>query len=95
MVALLRTLFGHRRRDLLVEGGPEEVLLAAAAALRRLGARITRYDADEATLEARLDGAAAVRLDAVAEGAQRTRLMLESDGRTARRFRRALARGGD
>src|SRR5205809_3529467 len=94
MVALLRAMFGRRRRGLLVEGAPEEVLLAAAAALRRLGGRITRYDAEAATLEARLASAAPVRLEAVADGEHRTRLTLESDGRTARRFRRALSEGG-
>lgn len=35
-----------------VPGVPEEVLLRGARALRRLGARITRYDAEEGTLEA-------------------------------------------
>jgi hypothetical protein len=94
MMALLQHLFGRRRRHLLVEGAPEDVLLASAAALRRLGGRITRYDATEGTVEARFASAEAVRLDAVADGEWRTRLALDSDARTARRFRRALAQGG-
>lgn len=39
--------------SVVVRGAPEEVLLRGARALRRLGARITRYDAEEGTLEAR------------------------------------------
>lgn len=40
--------------DLLVTGLPDEVLLRSVTALRRLGARITRYDVDALTLEARI-----------------------------------------
>ena len=72
---------------------PDAVLLASSAALRRLGARITRYDVDAGTLEARQDGAT-LRLSAVADGADRARLAVESDAPAARalikRFRAEL-----
>lgn len=41
------------RSRILVHGEPDDVLLAAADAVRRSGARITRYDVEETTLEAR------------------------------------------
>ena len=75
---------------------PDAALLASSAAMRRLGARITRYDADAGTLEARQDGVT-LRLTAVADEAGRSRLALETDPPAARRlvkqFRAELSRG--
>jgi hypothetical protein len=70
-----------RVRDVVVAGPPDEALLHSVALLRHLGARITRYDADAGTLEARLRRwpRPAIRLRAVAEGEQATRISLESD----------------
>jgi hypothetical protein len=74
---------------------PDAVLLASSAALRRIGARITRYDVDALTLEAR-QGAATVRLTVVGDGAGSCRLAVESDAPGARevikRFRAELSR---
>jgi hypothetical protein len=71
-----------RARDVLVAAHPDDVLLHSVAVLRRLGARITRYDAEAGTLEARLRRFARpalvrVRVEAVPPGA--TRLCVESD----------------
>ena len=72
-----------RARDVVVAGSPDEALLASIALLRHLGARITRYDAETGTLEARLlqrwRRPATIRLRAFAEGEQATRVSLESD----------------
>ena len=71
-----------RVRDVVVAGPPEEALLHSVALLRHLGARITRCDVDAGTLEARLRRwrcPASIRLRAVAEGAETTRVSLESD----------------
>lgn len=43
-----------RARDVVVAAQPDEALLASVAVLRHLGARITRYDAEAGTLEARV-----------------------------------------
>src|SRR5258705_626667 len=43
-----------RARDVVVSAQPDEALLASVAVLRHLGARITRYDPQAGTLEARL-----------------------------------------
>jgi hypothetical protein len=91
---------------LVTPGDPGEVLLRSARALRRLGARITRYDAEAGTLEARtrrwrLRGL--VRLDVADDGDGGSRVTIETDytggwllaGRAAtwtiRRFRSELA----
>jgi hypothetical protein len=86
-----------RARDVVVAGSPEEALLASVALLRHLGARITRYDAEAGTLEARLRRwlrPASIRLRAAAEGALVTRVSVESDalggGLLFRRFRGGL-----
>jgi hypothetical protein len=58
------------------------VLLHSVAVLRRLGARITRYDGDAGTVEARLrrfTRPAVIRLHAEAHGADATRLRVQSD----------------
>jgi len=71
-----------RARDVVVAAQPDEVLLHGVAVLRRLGARITRYDADQGTAEARLrrfTRPALIRLRVEAQGARATRLRVESD----------------
>jgi len=95
-----RTLAG-----LLVAGVPDDVLLLSVTALRRLGGRITRYDVEALTLEARIAqrlGAARVRLHAAEAESGRTRLAVEAEmasrmlflagRRLVRRFARELAR---
>jgi hypothetical protein len=91
----------RQRATILVAGGPEEALLASAAALRRLGARITRYESEAAALEARCvssDARAVVSLRAAVEGTEATRLELETDAPDSRavfrRFRAELTRRG-
>lgn len=77
-------------RELVVPAAPEEVVYLAARALRRLGARITRYDAGAATLEARVGRRLlpqVVRVSARAEGDRATRVVIHTD----RRDWRALA----
>jgi hypothetical protein len=71
-----------RGRDVVVAAQPDDVLLHGVAVLRGLGARITRYDVEERTAEARLRRfarPALVRLRAVPAGAAATRLHVESD----------------
>jgi hypothetical protein len=65
-----------RAETLTVLGDPDSALLASAAALRRLGARITRYDVDEASLEARHRDSGVVVL-IVARGAEADTSALE------------------
>jgi hypothetical protein len=86
-------------RDVVVAAQPEDVLLHGVAVLRRLGARITRYDIEAGTAEARLrrlTRPALIRLRAEAADASRTRLHVESDalawGPVLRRFRGDLRR---
>ncbi len=86
-------------RAVVVAARPDEVLLHGVAVLRRLGARITRYDQDEGTAEARLRRfarPALVRLRAEAAGTDATRLHVESDALVwaplFRRFRGDLLR---
>jgi hypothetical protein len=72
-----------RARDVVVAAEPDVVLMHGVAVLRRLGARITRYDAEAGTAEARLRRfmrPALIRLHAEAtpKGAV-TRLRVESD----------------
>jgi hypothetical protein len=83
--------------DVVVTAQPEDVLLHGVAVLRRLGARITRYDVEAGTAEARLrrfTRPALIRLRAEAAGTARTRLHVESDavawGPVFRRFRGGL-----
>ena len=84
-------------RDIVVAGSPDEALLASIALLRHLGARITRYDAEAGTLEARLRRwlrPGSIRLHAAAEGETATRVSVESDALGGsllfRRFRGGL-----
>ncbi|HEX2437003.1 MAG TPA: hypothetical protein VHT71_01765 [Methylomirabilota bacterium] len=86
-------------RDVVVAAPPDVVLLHGVAVLRRLGARITRYDGDEGTAEARLrrfTRPALIRLRAEASGDTVTRLRVESDALAwapmFRRFRIDLLR---
>lgn len=64
-------------------GPPEEALVRGAWALRRLGARLTRLDAAEGTLEARTRRrwplAAVIRLRATEAGPGVSRLTIESE----------------
>jgi hypothetical protein len=82
-----------RARDVIVPAQPDEALLASMAVLRHLGARITRYDAEAGTLEARVRRwlrPTLIRLRAEPDGAA-TRLTVESDALAGaamfRRFR--------
>jgi hypothetical protein len=84
----------HRPASLTIAAEPDATLMASAAALRRLGARITRYDIDANTLEAKHDGAT-VRLEVHAAGPERSRVALASDGPVrplTRRLRAELTR---
>ena len=77
---------------MLVAAEPDTALLSSAAALRRLGARITRYDSEAGTLEAQMSSATVrVRTSPAEEGV--THVYLEGDGAArgvVRRFRAAL-----
>jgi hypothetical protein len=77
----------------LIAADADVALLSSAAALRRLGARITRYDSEAGTLEAQLPPAATVRVRTVAAEDGVTQVHLEGDGaarQVMRRFRAAL-----
>jgi hypothetical protein len=81
-------------RAVLIAADPDAALLSSAAALRRLGARITRYDSEAGTLEARVAPAGVVRVRAAAEDERTTRVHLEGDAgarAVIRRFRAALS----
>ncbi len=69
----------------MVTAAPEDALFRSVAALRQMGARITRYDVEACTLEARTSGyvPAVIRLAATPE-AGGARLVVESE--TARRL---------
>ena len=91
---------GPRRLTLVVAAGVDEALLASAAALRQLGARITRYDAEVGALEARRiasDASAMISIRVMPETGTATRLTVESDAADSptvfRRFRSALTTG--
>jgi hypothetical protein len=84
-----------RAAAVLVSAEPEAALLTTAAALRRLGARITRYDGEVGTLEAQVpESSARVRVRITPEDEQTTRVHLEGDRGAAgviRRFRDAIS----
>ena len=92
-----RAVAGDRRAaaTLVVGAEPEAALLASAAALRRLGARITRYDTELATLEAR-HGGDTIRLAVSTADGETSKLHMTTDGATSRalvrRFRAELSR---
>ena len=85
-----------RAHDVVVPAQPDEALLASVAVLRHLGARITRFDAEAGTLEARVRRflrPALIRLRAEPAGPA-TRVRVESDALAwapmFRRFRGGL-----
>ncbi len=87
------------RMRVLVAADLDDALLASAAALRRLGARITRYDSESGALEARRlpeDVRAVIRLRATVERENETRLEFETTASRSRavfrRFRAELTR---
>jgi len=82
-----------RSTTVLVAADPEATLLSSAGALRRLGARIIRYDAEAGTLEARVPPAGEiVRLRTNPNDAGTTRVHLEGNAPAViRRFREALS----
>jgi hypothetical protein len=89
-------LWWRRRRPvaIVIAAEPDAALLSSAAALRRLGARITRYDTEAGTLEARLTPTAIVRVRTAAADGGTTRVHLDGDAaarRVIRRFRGALS----
>jgi hypothetical protein len=90
-------IWWRRRRGpaaVVVAAEPDAALLSTAAALRRLGARITRYDPERGTLEARIARTTVVRVRTAAEDGGTTRVHLEGDAgarRVIRRFRSALS----
>jgi hypothetical protein len=96
-IVLLAVIVRRRGRtaEVRVACDPEAALLGSAAALRRLGARITRYDSEDGTLEATITGRdARVRLRAAANGADATLVTLEGDPAArgiVRRFRGTLS----
>ena len=87
-----------RATELQVAADVEGAMLASAAALRRLGATLTRYDVDAGRLEARTpaSGGRLISLTFTAEGESLARMRVERDVADARkffrRFRRELAR---
>lgn len=95
--AALRTLgFGRAPSTVVtVAADPDAALMASAAALRRLGARLTRYDSDDGAIEARL-ASSRVAVRATGAGSETTQVEVSTDApggrRLLRRFRRELAR---
>ena len=90
LIAWLR--FRRGAATVIVAAEPEAALMSSAAALRRLGARITRYDSESGTLEARAPTAGTVRVRAAAHDGLTSRVDLEGDARAViRRFRSALS----
>jgi hypothetical protein len=89
-----RAVDGHgprRRTTIVVAAGREDALYASAGALRRLGARITRYDSDDGALEARwTDAPASLSVRAVPEDTDITRLDVETDQARAHALFRRL-----
>jgi hypothetical protein len=97
IAVLAVALWWRRRRGraaIVVAAEPDAALLSSAAALRRLGARITRYDSETGTLEAQLTPHALVRIRTAAARDGTTRVHLDGDAaarRVVRRFRSALS----
>jgi hypothetical protein len=96
MIAIVVGVWWHRGRPaaIVVAAEPDAALLSSAAALRRLGARITRYDPERGTLEARVASSAVVRIRTAAEDGGMTRVHLDGDSAARgviRRFRSALS----
>jgi hypothetical protein len=98
MIEALRSLIawrrGRRPATVLIAADPDVALLSSAAALRRLGARITRYDSDAGTLEAQVRPAGVIHVRTAVEHEGTTRVELEGDAAARgviRRFRSALS----
>lgn len=83
-----------RRTVVIVAADVDSTLMVSARALRRLGARITRYDTDASLLEARIE-TGHVSVQASVDGDDVTRLAISTDapgaGRLLRRFAEELA----
>lgn len=88
-------LFARRRALLLATAAPpDETLLRAVVILRAMGARITRYDGDDGSLEARLArwyACGTVRVCAAPDG-DGSRVRIESDAPAWSLTRRLLTR---
>jgi hypothetical protein len=96
MMIVLAAVLRRRQRvaKIAVDAEPDAALLSSAAALRRLGARITRYDSEAGTLEAQVPPAGIVRVRAAADGERTTLVHVEADPAArsvVRRFRGALS----
>ncbi len=81
-------------RELVLSAPPEEIVYRAALALRRLGARVVRYDAEAGTLEARAGRRVlpeTVRVCARTHGGEATRVVIDTEGRDWRALVRQLA----
>ena len=95
VVALLVRARRRRTASVLVACEAEAALLGSAVALRRLGARITRYDSEDGTLEAMVAPAAGrVRVRASPKGDDATLVQLDGDPaarQVVRRFRSTLS----
>jgi hypothetical protein len=91
-LAATARLLARSRRIVFDAAAPaDEALLCAVAVLRHVGARITRYDAEAGTLEARLtrwgrEGVVRVR----AAGESPTKITVESDVVGGRALERVL-----
>ncbi len=77
-------MMGAVADDLIVAGLPDDVLLRSVTALRRLGARITRYDVEALTLEARFPPRPRPWLLQVQTGAALLRLLAAETGEAGR-----------
>ncbi len=76
-------------KTFVVLGEPDDVLLSAVRALRRMGAQITRYDRDDGTLEARTSRwrvVAVLRLRAIGDDSNQTRVEFASEALSRRRL---------
>lgn len=82
---------GSRVRHLEAPAAPDDVLLQSVAVLRHFRARVTRYDAEDGTLEACLVAGGRLRLSATADG-QGSRVTVETHGRDWHGVARTLVR---
>jgi hypothetical protein len=93
-LAVVGAWWRRRVAPIVIAADPDVALLSSAAALRRLGAKITRYDTEAGTLEARVTPAGVVRVHAASEQEGITRVRLSGDPAARavmRRFRSALS----
>lgn len=84
-----------RAAELQVAADVDGAMLSSAAALRRLGATITRYETDAGRVEARArtdDGHGRISLTITGEGESLARMRIESDVADARQFFRRFKR---